>query len=158
MKKWMYFVKIKFHLNDMNAFWIKLIQLNSNSCSIKLNSNSILKNEMQIGGEDIVKYVCKYGAETKTFKKTQIQKYTFLCLFILEWAKKILVWNCPNNDIWNLTLSYLNQLQWIIFIRILILVYNMDIVFSCQCRSWPGERRGVIIKEMRKVVHEKVLK
>jgi len=25
---------------------------------------------MQIGGEDIVKYVCEYGVETKTFKKT----------------------------------------------------------------------------------------
>jgi hypothetical protein len=44
---------------------------------------------MQIGGEDIVKYVCEYAVETKTFKVTQIQKYTFLCLFILEWAKKI---------------------------------------------------------------------
>jgi hypothetical protein len=64
---------------------------------------------MQIGGEDIVKYVCEYGIETKTFKKTQIKKYTFPCLFILEWAKKI--WNCPNNDIWKLTLSYLNQLR-----------------------------------------------
>ncbi len=36
---------------------------------------------MQIGGEDIGKYVCEYGVENKkTFKKTQIQKYTFLCL------------------------------------------------------------------------------
>ncbi len=113
---------------------------------------------MQIAGGDIVKYVCEYGVETNTFKKTQIQKYTFLCLFILERAKKIQVWNCPNNDIWNLRLSYLNRLQWIIFIRILILVYNMDIVFSCGCRSWPGEMRGVIIKEIIKVVHEKVLK
>jgi len=43
---------------------------------------------LQIGGEDIVKYVCEYGVETKTLKKTQIQKYTFPCLFILEWAKK----------------------------------------------------------------------
>jgi hypothetical protein len=34
----------------------------------------------------------------------------------------------------------------------------MDIVFSCGCRSWPGEMRGVIIKEIIKVVHEKVLK
>jgi hypothetical protein len=34
----------------------------------------------------------------------------------------------------------------------------MDIVFSCGCRSWPGEKRGVIIKEIKKVVHEKVLK
>jgi len=66
---------------------------------------------MQIGGKDIVKYVCEYGVETKTFKMTQIQKYTFLCLFISEWAKTIQVWNCPNNDIWNLTLSYPNQLQ-----------------------------------------------
>jgi hypothetical protein len=30
---------------------------------------------MQIGGEDIVKYVCEYGVEKKTFQKTQIQKY-----------------------------------------------------------------------------------
>jgi len=34
----------------------------------------------------------------------------------------------------------------------------MDIVFSCGCRSWAGEKRGVIIKEIKKVVHEKVLK
>jgi hypothetical protein len=43
---------------------------------------------MQIGGKDIVKYVCEYGVETKTFKMTQIQKYTFPCLLILEWAKQ----------------------------------------------------------------------
>ncbi len=113
---------------------------------------------MQIGGEDIGKYVCEYGVEKKTFKKIQIQKYTFPSPFILEWAKNIQVWNYPSNDIWNLMLSYLNQLKRIIFIRILILVYNMDIVFSCGCRSWPGEKRGVIIKEIKKVVHEKVLK
>jgi len=29
---------------------------------------------MQIGGKDVVKYVCGYGVETKTFKMTQIQK------------------------------------------------------------------------------------
>jgi hypothetical protein len=34
----------------------------------------------------------------------------------------------------------------------------MDIVFSCGCRSWPDEKRGVIIKEIKKVVHEKELK
>jgi hypothetical protein len=34
----------------------------------------------------------------------------------------------------------------------------MDIVFSRGCSSWPEEGRGVIIKEIRKVVHEKVLK
>jgi len=36
----MYFVKIKFHLNDINAFWIELIQLISN---LELNSNSTIK-------------------------------------------------------------------------------------------------------------------
>jgi len=66
---------------------------------------------MQIGGEDIGEFVCEYGVGKKTFKKIQIQKYTFLCLFILEWGKKIKVWNCPSNDIWNLKLCYLNQFQ-----------------------------------------------
>jgi hypothetical protein len=50
---------------------------------------------MQIGGEKFVKYVCEYDVERKTFKKTQIQKYTSPCLFILEWAKNNSSWELP---------------------------------------------------------------
>jgi len=67
-------------------------------------------------------------------KKRRIQKYTFPWPLIWEWAKNFQVWNCSSNDVWNLMLSKINQLQRIIFIRILILVYNMDIVFSRRCR------------------------
>jgi hypothetical protein len=40
--------------------------------------------------------------------------------FIQEWRKQIPIWNCPSDEynLWNLKLSYLNQLQWIIIIRI----------------------------------------
>jgi hypothetical protein len=82
------------------------------------------------------------------FKK-KIQKDTFPCLLIWEWAKHFQVWNCSSNDVWNLMLSKINQLHRIIFIRILILVYNMDIVFSCRCRSWIGEKRVILIREKK---------
>ncbi len=44
---------------------------------------------MQIGGENIENIFENMVLEKKTFKKTQIQKYIFQCLFIQEWAKKI---------------------------------------------------------------------
>jgi hypothetical protein len=54
------------------------------------------------------KYSCEYGVWKTNLKKTQIQKDTFPCFFIWEWAKKILIWNHPMyDDSWNLKLSNL---------------------------------------------------
>jgi hypothetical protein len=43
--------------------------------------------------------------------KTKLGKYTIACLFTWEWVKQI---SCLNDDhnLWNLKLSYVNQLQW----------------------------------------------
>jgi len=43
---------------------------------------------MKIDGEDIAKKKFEYGVNL-LFKKTQIRKGTFSCLFTWEWAKQI---------------------------------------------------------------------
>jgi hypothetical protein len=69
---------------------------------------------MQIGEESIESLLVNMVLEKKI--KIQIWKDLISCLFTWEWTKHIPIWNCPsdNYDLWNLTLSYLNQLQWII--------------------------------------------
>jgi len=63
------------------------------------------RNKMQIDGEGIEIFLV--NVMLKIFKNT------LPCLFIWEWAKHILVWNCPmmvrTYDLWNLKLSYLNE-------------------------------------------------
>jgi len=80
---------------------------------------------MQIGGKYIVKYVCEYGVETKTFKMTQIQNNTFPCLFILEWAKTIQVWYCDFQEKQNLAFQCQNLLYCIILFLISSLCISM---------------------------------
>jgi hypothetical protein len=71
------------------------------------------RNKMQIGGEGIEIFLVNVMLKYEIFKKTKIFKNTLPCLFIWEWAKHILVWNCPmmmrTYDLWNLKLSYLNE-------------------------------------------------
>jgi hypothetical protein len=42
---------------------------------------------MQIGGEGIESIFMNMALEGKNFKRTQIWREIFLCLFIWEWAK-----------------------------------------------------------------------
>jgi hypothetical protein len=67
----------------------------------------------------------------KNFKKIQIWKNTFPCLFTWEWVKQIFSLELPNDDLWNLKLSYLNQFWWVIVIKIIddllhIILQNQD--------------------------------
>jgi len=90
----------------LNAFWIKLIESNSNSSKLNRQLNKTPLNWIKIQlkkkwaanwWRKYWKYVCEYDLGKKTFKKTQIQKYIFGCLFIQEWAINLQVWNCPSN-------------------------------------------------------------
>jgi hypothetical protein len=80
--------------------------------------------------ENVIKIFLWIQCWQKQFSKTQIWKDTFQCLFTWEWIKQILLWNYSMYDLWNLKLSYLNQLQWIIVIGSNYLI-NM-------CRSCNG--------------------
>ncbi len=95
---------------------------------------------MQIGGENIENIFENMVLEKKPLKKHRSKNTSFSAYLFRNGLKKFKFWNCPRNDIWNLKLSYLNQLQWIIFIRILILVYNMDIVFYVDEGHGQGKR------------------
>jgi hypothetical protein len=89
--------------------------------SILLNSNTLngiwvpiqlKRNVVQIGEESIENPLVNMVLEKQI--KIQIWKDLISCLFTWE---HIPIWNCPsdNYDLWNLRLSYLSQLQWIIF-------------------------------------------
>ncbi len=149
------------HLNNINSIEFEYIEWNLNWIPIQLNNGiKIQLNWKEIRCklvEKVFKICLWIWCWKKNLKKKRIQKYTFPCLLIWEWAKKFQVWNFSSNDVWNQMLSKINQPQQIIFITILILVYNMDIVFSCRCRSWLGEKRGILIGG-KKEIHEKVVK
>jgi hypothetical protein len=51
----------------------------------------------------------------KNKNKNKCAKTKFSC-HTWKWAKQILVWNCPRDNLWNLKLSYLN-LWWQIFLQ-----------------------------------------
>jgi hypothetical protein len=61
------------HEPHSNATWIK-IRFNSIQFQFKTN-------EMQIGGKGIQNCLMNTVLEKKTYKKTQIEKDTFPCLF-----------------------------------------------------------------------------
>jgi hypothetical protein len=67
-----------------------------------------------------------YGVGKIKLEDTNTRK-TFPCLFTQEWEKAISIWNCPSennhNNLWNLKLSYLNDLQWITIVGINKLSY-----------------------------------
>jgi hypothetical protein len=58
--------------------------------------------------------------KTKILKRHIFEKHLFM-FFTWEWAKCIHTWNHPRDDhyLWNLRLSYLNQLWWIIIIEMI---------------------------------------
>jgi hypothetical protein len=53
------------------------------------------------------KCIPEYGVGKKEKKKKECEKTKFSC-HTWEWAKQILVWNCPRDNLWNLKLFYLN--------------------------------------------------
>ncbi len=127
-------MKIKFHLNG-NIEWhyvqlesnsIKSNQIELDSDSIELNSNSTIglrfnwiKHKLM---EKISKIYYEYDVKKKTFKNTETWNDMLPCLFPLEWTKQISIWNWSSDDHYlrNLKLSSLNQLQWILVTRIII--------------------------------------
>jgi hypothetical protein len=50
---------------------------------------------MKICGDSIQNILVNMVLKKKNFKKTQIQKDMFSCLFIWEWVEKNLIWNHP---------------------------------------------------------------
>jgi hypothetical protein len=93
-----------------------------NDIPCKLNSIGLMFNSISISKKwDANWYIryCKstynYCIEKQTFEKYTYPKNTFSSLFIWELAKQILVWHClkndsSKNDLWNLKLSYVNEL------------------------------------------------
>ncbi len=66
---------------------------------------------MQIGGKDIVKYVCEYGVETKTFKMTQIQNTPFRAYSFWNGLKRfkfgIVIFKKSKNWLFNVKICYI---------------------------------------------------
>lgn len=102
--------------SNMNWIEFQFNQIQFNNCvKIKFHWK---KERMQIGGEGI-KTFSRIWCWKNNFKNTWIQKDTFPCFFTWEWAKCIPIWNCSIvDDLWNIKLSYLNQLQSIVVIKI----------------------------------------
>jgi hypothetical protein len=46
-------------------------------------------------------------------KNTNMKKYLSMP-FTWKWTKQTPIWNCEDDNLWNLKLSYLNQFRWII--------------------------------------------
>jgi hypothetical protein len=62
---------------------------------------------MEIGGEGIE------NLHMNMVLKRNNSKDTFLCLFTWECVEQIPIWNCPNDDLWSLKLSHLDQHKFI---------------------------------------------
>jgi len=68
---------------------------------------------MQIDGEEIEIFLMNMVFKMKTLKRQKLKKTPYHASSLGEWAKHILVWNCPMmmriDNLWNLKLSYLNK-------------------------------------------------
>jgi hypothetical protein len=103
-------LKLNSILNENIESYCMQIQFNSKNL-LRFNwiEFKFKKNGMQIWWRKFW-FKKKNGVEKINFKR-KFGKDTIPCLFTWEWAKQI---SCLNDDhnLWNLKLSYLNQLQW----------------------------------------------
>jgi hypothetical protein len=91
-----YFMQIQFNSTFLLKFnWIEF---------------KFKKNGMQILWRTIWIFKNIYGVEKRNLKE-KFGKDTIPCLFTWEWAKQNFHLNDDHN-LWNLKMSYLNQLQW----------------------------------------------
>jgi hypothetical protein len=56
---------------------------------------------MQIGGEVIENLFVTMVLKFFFLKRHRYFNNSFPCLFAYKWAKYILVWNCPSDELWN---------------------------------------------------------